>query len=365
MTTTGLLGNIEPPTIDVWARGATAIAAANLPIIGWSWERRLDDIGEASCTVLDPCSNLFTAVGDPIEDWSHELTFSHGTGYPDAWVGPMRRVAVQPGTGTATLRAKTLASWYGRRTIKQSINPTGVSLDGGDLLRLIHTEAITRQDISPRFTVADTTMGLSGVRTWVGSEQVYAAAAVKELADTILDWTDYGRTVLVRPTQTTPTAVLSRDDFLQLPEVVSDGEIRATEVVYKGASGTTPQAARASAAYIARYGLITRRFSDSKIGDNAGLLQAATARLALLQDAVYIDTSQSLSLTTTAPVTLDDLVPGAIFNVEAQAGWCNADVFTGSFRLTRVRAEGSNSDPTVRVSIDLSPLGDDLSSGDS
>lgn len=354
------LGIIPAPIVNVLARGGRRVRAGNLEVLDWYWEMRLDEPGEAGATVLDPCAQLYDPDrrGDPVEDWVHELEFVHGDPGGESlagWVGPITKVDSSAADGRVILTARSVSAWYDRRTIDVDVNAAQATLDGGDLLRLVHAAAMAI-DPSPLFGVSADTMGLSGVRTWIGQQQANAGQAVRELADTVLDYVDYGRTVLVRPILTRATVSLTDSDFTSPPRVVSDGDLRATRVVFAGASGTTPQSATASAEYTDRYGVVTRRFSDSKIIDNASLLAAATARLQLLRDALLIDTRGTLGLTSDAPVELADLIPGAVFHVDIPASWCATDSYAGDFRLAKVRVQGSGRG-NVEVLVDLTPLG--------
>src|SRR5690606_10611375 len=130
-------------------------------------------------------------------------------------------------------------------------------------------------------------------------------------------------------------------------EVVELGNDQATVVVVKGKG--VQAVAVAPQEYLDFYGWLVRVFEEPDIEDLATAERAAQTRLDHLKDPVRIETPMGAALSPTAPITLDQLIPGIRVRVDSQAS-CRK--VTSDFRLRQVTVDLGG-----QVSIDLEPLG--------
>ena len=200
-----------------------------------------------------------------------------------------------------------------------------------------------------RSSVSASPTGVKGDRTYKASDYGYVGDAIDELSKTGVDWTAYGRTILVGgeevPAQ--PFVTLTDEFWTAPPQVVARGNEQATRVIVKGTN--VQGLASSSSEFREFYGLLVRVFDESDIKDSASAQRAAETRLALLEDQLYVETPQNASLKPTAPVTLEQLIPGIRVRVDTQAS-CRRVV--SDFRLKEVKVELSG-----QVSISLQPIG--------
>lgn len=341
-----VLGTGEDLRIYLVNRGATLTLAELVPTSGF-FTRDLDQTSELEVTgvitgLLDEtcCDGWNEAY-----PWVTEvLVYRDGR---DAWSGPV--TDVEFGYGTVRIRAADLTAWWDRRVVPD-LSFTGADL--ADIFTAIHDAAMLVDPV-PNFSVSATPTGIFGQRQYVGSEYQYAKDALEELSKTGLDWTCYGRTVLIggEEVPANPYFTLTDDFWTQPPTVASRGNEQATQVIVRG-KGVTG-VATADATYLSAFGTLVRVFDEQDIEDQSSVSAAARSRLALLKDQTYIETPSGATLTPTAPITVPELIPGMRVRVTAEAT-CRPIV--ADFRLKKVKVDFNGS-----VSIDLQPLGTDQS----
>jgi hypothetical protein len=262
----------------------------------------------------------------------------------DAWSGPV--TGVEFGYGTVKVTASDLSAWWDRRVLSKDLTFTNVDL--ADIFTDLHDAAMAIDPV-PNFSVAATPTGIIGSRNYMASDYKYVKDLIAELSKTGIDWTAYGRTMLVGgeevPAQ--PYVMITDEFWTQPPSVFARGNEQATEVIVKG-KGVTGMAL-SSPAYLNYYGRLTRVFDENQIEDQESANAAARTRLALLEDQLYVETPSNASLKPTAPITVAELVPGIRVRVDTKAS-CRRVV--ADFRLKSVRVD-LNGD----VSIALQPLG--------
>jgi PKD repeat protein len=325
-------------------RGATQIIAELMPTSGF-FTRDVDATSECEVTGTIPGlldENCCEGWAE-IYPWVTELyVWRDGR---DAWSGPVTEVTFN--YGSVSVRAADLTAWWDRRTLPN------LSYKGEDLATIftgVATAAMSADPV-PNFTVSATPVGIFADRTYVATDYKYAKDVLDELAKTGIDWTVYGRTVLVGgetvPAQ--PYLTLLDDFWTTPPAVKARGNDQATRVIVKG-KGVTG-AATATTDYLNAFGLLVRVFDENTIEDQATATRAANSRLAILKDQNYIETPSGAALAPSAPITVPELIPGIRVRVATEA---TCRPLTGDFRLKKVKVDFGG-----QVSIDLQPLGTD------
>ena len=330
--------------VFVTNRGATQIIAELKPTGGY-FTRDVDATSECEVTGTIPGlldENCCEGWAE-IYPWVTELyVWRDGR---DAWSGPVTEVDFS--YGQVTVRASDITAWWDRRVLPN------LSYKGQDLATIFTgvSDAAMAVDPVDNFTVTATPVGIFADRTYVATDYRYAKDALDELAKTGIDWTVFGRTVIVGgetvPAQ--PYLTLLDDYWTTPPSVKARGNEQATYVIVKG-KGVTGGAI-ASSDYINAFGVLVRVFDEQSIEDQATATRAANTRLAILKDQNYIETSSSATLSPNAPITVPELIPGIRVRVATQA---TCRPLTADFRLKKVKVDFNG-----QVSIDLQPLGTD------
>jgi hypothetical protein len=339
----GLLGCGDDLRVLLATRGAESVIAELVPVSG-TFTRVLDDTSTLSMEAVVG-GRLAESCCDGWEDvrpWATEIiVYRDGR---DAWAGPVTDVSF--GYGTVQVEADDLTAWWDRRTVP-TLN--FVNKDLTDIFLRIH-EAAMAPDDSMNMQIISSPSGVTGDRSYNQNTYQYASDAIDELAKTGLDYTAYSRNIIVGGEQVdvNPYITLLDEHWTTPPKVRDRGNEQATVVVVKG-SGVQAISV-ASSRYVDYYGYLVRVFDEPDIKDTASAELAAKTRLELLKDPTFIETPVGAGLKTSAPITLEQLIPGMLVRVDTQST-CRKIV--GDFRLQKVTvgfADGS-------VAIDLQPLG--------
>jgi hypothetical protein len=338
----GLLGDGNDLRVLLVSRGYKTVIAELKPTSG-EFTRVLDGTstlameGTVSGRLEDSCCDGW----DEIRPWATEIIVFRGG--RDAWAGPVTDVVF--GYGTVRVEADDLTAWFDRRTIP-TMTFTGDDLT--DMFLAIVAEAL-KPDDSMNMNIISQPTGVVGDRSYNGNLYQYAGDAIKELADTGLDYTAYSRNLIVggEEVDASPFVTLLDEHWTEPPQVRDRGNEQATVVVVKG--NGVQAVAFAPQSYIDFYGYLVRVFEEPDILDQGSCQVAADTRVDLLRDPQFIETPVGAGLKTTAPITLEQLIPGMRMRVDTQST-CRKIV--NDFRLQQVTV---NFDGTV--SIDLQPLG--------
>lgn len=344
----GLLGDGNDLRVLLVTRGYSAVIAELKPTSG-EFTRTLDGTSTLSMegvTSGHSKESCCDGWGD-IRTWATEIiVFRDGR---DAWAGPVTDVVF--GHGTVRVEADDLTAWWDRRTI-----PT-LNFVGEDLTNvfLAIVEEALKPDDSMNMNIISQLTGVTGDRIYNGNLYQYAGDAIKELADTGLDYTAYSRNIIVggEEVDASPFVTLLDEHWTEPPEVRDRGNEQATVVVVKG--NGVQAVAFAPQAYIDYYGYLVRVFEEPDILDEKSCILAAETRVDLLKDPQFIETPVGAGLKTTAPITLEQLIPGMRIRVDTQST-CRKVV--NDFRLQQVTVNFDGN-----VSIDLQPLGHTSSDG--
>jgi len=339
-----VLGTGEDLQVILMTRGGGQIIADLTNYIdSGSFTRSLDKTSNLTLTATvggmlgEACCGAF----EDAYQWATEIAvFRDGR---DAWVGPVTEL--QFAYGTVSLTAADLSAWWERRTLPD------LNFIGQDLATIFlgYHDAAMAQDPSPNFTISPTPTNIYDDRQVFGADYDYASDHISELARGGVDWTAYGRTILVggQEVPAAPYTTLLDIYWDTPPDVSARGNEQATEVVVKG-KGVS--AIARDEAYIDFYGLLTRVFVEEDVETIEAAQAAADSRLEFLKDPIFIQPSSgAASLRTTAPITLPELIPGMRIRVDSQA---TCRKLVRDFRLQSVGVDFSGA-----VTLTLQPLG--------
>lgn len=334
------LGCGEDVHLLLTTRGGERVLAELSPVDG-RFSRMLDGTSELSTSMIvggafdvNCCEDL-----SEIRPWATELcVFWDGL---IAWCGPVVQVTFT--AETVSLVAKDLTAWWSRRAIPTS---SYANTDLATIFQNYHDQAMD-QDASPNFTIAVTPTNITGSRTV--KIPTVAWTVMSELAQTAVDFTAYGRVVLVggQEVPAQPHLTLQDSDFEAPLEVGERGDLMANRVIVVGAPGITAEAEDTD--FIRFYGLVERVFYESTILDESSAQALANTRLAIFRDPTFLQAPQGKALKSTAPMTLAELIPGARIRVASDS---TCRTLTTDFRLRSVEV-----DFTGKVTPGLEPLG--------
>jgi hypothetical protein len=333
------LGCAASYTAYIADRGGAILTQAQT-ITQVRWGRVLNDASTAQVTIqpdLDCCGKLGEMRG--MRHWLH--LYRNDT---YVWGGQI----IQPtwGVGSVTISAADIVSVLNRRTPHESKAFTDTELT--ELAEWVIADGFFPDD--PGHTVE--VLARSGVRVSRSYTQGVGQSGdkLRDLADTGIDFTAVGQTLLVMPDDwSASVGTLTDADLPDGLSVAEDGTAVVTKWWVYGEDETIVGVAGGVDPY---YGLIERSVQDSNIKDQATADASARARLAAsLQVPVYIDSSE-VTLSPDAGVDIARLVPG----------WC-ADVTTTAtcrnisqrMKITGLVVE-ANGD-TESVKIQVGPVG--------
>lgn len=317
----------------ILTRGGGEVVA-RFPWTGLSWQRVLDDTsdGSAQGNKADCCA----LIGN-IRPWRHEIAiYRNGA---EVWVGPLYNPTSPPDPSApqiqSRIQARDLSSWWDHRKIHLDhdfSSPTDLAV-----IFQAYAEDAMQPDPSPGLTIAATLCGVLGVRKVLASQNQIAGLLMRDLANIGVDFTMIGREAMVGGSivPATPIPTLTDDHFMFPPTPNLDGTEQANAVTLVG-SGTSGSggdliyetASDADAAHLD--GLLESVESDSTILDGASALAGAETRLALASSLVMVENAV---LAHTAPVTVDQLIPGALCQLELEL---TCPPISGRFRLKQV-----------------------------
>lgn len=330
--------------VCVFTRGGGTLVAI-LPWTQLQWSRILDDTSSATVGgVIGQDSDCCAALAD-IYPWEHEIVIYRNNEI--VWVGPIFQMSTPP--GSFSIEARDLTAWWDRRLVHNDVNLPETDL--ATIFQAIADDAMA-PDPSPNLTVRTTASKIKGSRRILALQHQEAGPALRDLANVGIDWTAVGRTVLagglVIPTQ--PIGTLTDDNFVTPPTPVRDGSQQSNAPLVRGAGGGVLGdvffAAAKDGAAVIRDGLLESVESVSTISDYNSATQAAASQLDLRSRFVG---AESCQLAPSAPFSIDDLVPGALCQVNCQE---TCLPIVGEFRLKQVSVSASfGQDDSIDITI--------------
>lgn len=340
----------------VVTRGLLAVVWEEIPFTSLQWERVLDDTSTAQVVVdgVDPGCQAKLALAKVVT-FQHELALYRGTNL--AWVGPVTKRKAKGTKGT--LEARDRSAWWDRRFIHATYNITG---DLATIFLTYFNDAMGADQVVG-FTCSVSATGITGNRVIDFLDHKLAGPEMREVAKIGIDWTINGP-VCVAGGRTIPTSqlpVITDQHLRSDPDVEDDGTVKVNRQVVTGQQpqdtvtgqyvvGTRVWSEASDATRRTRDGLIELNTQDDKAGSVGECAAGAASTLALLADGAAI--VSSLELGPDAPMTISQLVPGALIDVELTRP---AVAVSGIYRIQKVAVIVDTSGE--RVTIDVQPIG--------
>lgn len=362
-----------------WRGGALPYPAASMErLTEVSWSRTINDISEASITVLkgNISPDCCVAIGKA-EPWVHELSIYRDTEL--VWQGPI--ISTTARRESITIDARDVFAWMDKivntwrvRYVDASPDAAGrkrapITYIAYNHIRLNLTDPSLSipsdyPGILPYLVRRDT--GLFPIRvekdgstnTSIWTE--YLGNILREWTKRGLTWTTIGRRLLLRGRPNITTRAMGRltlDDFAGEVEVIKDGSGAATygfattQDSQNISEGKTLATGRTGTAYGRLDVLVHLQEEDITDDDLRSAARDAIAGRSPVP--LTISIPDGSTLTTTAPVQIGQLVPGERFDVLADA-YCTPIV--QGFMLSDLDVSWQNG--SEKVAISLIPLAD-------
>lgn len=224
------------------------------------------------------------------------------------WTGPIQKVQIGRNLSSITARDMSTFAWRTRVPITKSWEGTDPALIAAELYGLMLD--VHRIRVDPVVTL-DPTGGRFDYTSTVDLRMMHQA--IDDLVKLGLEWTVLKGTPVFGPVATTATNTLTEFDFLAEIQTVRDGTGMFNDVRVQGKNF-----AETTFVELAGLRLQTLVSLDSMFGVSniQRASQQYTQQTARVRDALVMPGNASLH--PDAPVTLDELVPGNLFAVNAR-----------------------------------------------
>lgn len=278
-----------------------------------TWNRVLDDSSSAQIRVgLSGGSEECCALAGSLRTWGHQIRISRDGVL--VWEGPI--VHLEYGRDEVIIDARDVSVWLARRVVRSVLDFRGGE-DLSEIARQLieHGFAPDDPNVLPYLNIRPSK--IRGERYYMPDEPRYILDELNELSRTGIDYTVVGRRIVVFPELSSDTLpMLRQDDFLDELRVAEDGLSGATYAQVRGAGviGTFG----GSDAF---YGLLERATVEDNILDqDTADLRAEAIVKAGNPIPIYITTPGQSRLACTAPIGINDLVPGMLVPVTLAEG---------------------------------------------
>lgn len=319
----------------------------------WStldWERVVDDTSSANVTAQgeDAMAGCCEALSG-VKPWKNELAI-YRDGEP-VWEGPIVRVQDDPDSFSVTISARDLSAWFDHRLVHNDHDYANI--DSATVFQEIVEDAMA-PDNSPGVTVTTSPTGVLTTLRVIALQHRMAGDVLRDLSNASIDWTVLVRRILaggiVVPTASLGT--LTAEDFLKRPAVVLDGTDQTNRRIVRGAGGgEAGDTIFGDATYTdPDSGLLESVETITTIENTAAAQATADGSVALLVAARAVG---ECTLAPTAPVTVEQLVAGALLDVVLD-DLCIPVVDT--LRIHRVGGRVTHPDGET-IALDLQPIG--------
>lgn len=324
MATGRLLGCGVPSVYITDVGGGQPLA--KLDVTSVTWGRVLDEVSNARVHVSvqqeDPrCSALL----GKLEPWEYELLIHRDA--DEVWAGPVMEPTYT--WNDMTITARDLVQWFERRILPRDRAFTDVDL--GTIAARYLADALEIDD-SPNISFSVGLSGVTGTRSVLGINKRRAADELRELARGALDFTTVGRTIRFGGKEL---------DVPRLP-LLTERSFEITQVRKAGLQmgnhwfvfGTTPSGV--TTPLVGEAGgppntpIVQQVVNEPSVKDLNSATAAAETRYDLFRTAPEMITGRFLE---TAPVDINDLVPGSVAEIRQQVGFKRID---GEYRLLSI-----------------------------
>lgn len=349
-----------------------SVEVAEFPVISADWSRVLNDISSASVEVPvhpDCCTEL-NYIASRVAPQLFELHLwrnDNDTGGP-VWAGPLVGIEEDPsGAGeaeTVSLSARGPLAWSSWRVFAFPMpysvgGPGQITWSGVDLTTIFEdwwSYLMSKDD--PLIEVITSLSGITGDRSVTLSELPVGWTVLKELVDSGVNTVEYGRTILAGNLDTlVPRLPVITEEWFGDPVATRViGDSQATRVWVKGEAGVIGLAGGPDPATGL---LLEQTVDDSEAEDIASAVSRAELEVAFRgQSLVFADGDNNLRAS--APVCINDLVPGAIASIDLSQRCLTT---LSDMRLAEVSVSYTSSDDDTSgeesVSVQFESLGVD------
>jgi hypothetical protein len=294
----------------------------------------------------------FEAIRDA-EPMAYELALARGSQI--VWQGPLSAKQSEGTKGDYT--ARDLSSWWDRRLLP--VDRVYSQTDLATIFEQLADDAML-EDSSPNIIVSTTPTGILGDRKYLAGQNLFAGQELRSIAQTGIDFTTIVREIraggIVVPTE--PIVLLQDRHLVGPPSVNVDGLSMANRVRVVGAGGgdsIDPIVGEArDEESIAKYGLVDAVLRDDSIRDVGSAAAAAVSHLALVRAPVPV--LASVALDSTAPVLIEQLVPGALVGCAFTSSGIEV---AGTYRIQKVGVSFKGAGETVTLTLQPPAIGGD------
>jgi hypothetical protein len=334
-----------------------------LPFTSLEWSRTIDNFSEASITIG---GDIFPVPDDDVRDiidcWKFEVGIYRNN--TKVWCGPITNVEME--ANSLVISAADISVWLQHRLIY-----TDRKFKQADLAAIaswVVADAMSVDNV-PGLVANFTNTGVKGDREYRADHYLSASDELDELARTGVDWTIVNREMVVGNFEIPATKIpgLVQEHLTDDPSISIAGGAMGTAFYVIGSDppqedDAPPEPENADkdpgpkVVGIARggnpkvYGVHDRVVTESAIIDTSSATANARTRLAVLGEPPIV--FSNAGLVPTAPVTVDQLVPGRTVSIllsyprEARS----------DYRIKGVKGTWDGS--TVSdIAIDLEPVG--------
>lgn len=340
------------------SRGATSVVWEEIPFTDLSWGRVLDDTSQATVNVdglVRGCPPQVLFAGT--RTMQHEVAIYRAGSL--VWCGPLTD---RKAKGThAEMDARDRSFWWDDRFLHADHAFTNIDL--ATIFKAYFDDAMGVDPISG-FTCVPTLTGIGGTRSVAALDHKPAGPEMREVSAIGVDWTCVGFTCIAGG-RTIPTGrlpVITDDHLVDDPDVEDNGVLKANRIVTTGGQPVDASTGQAidgpaifgeasDASLQALDGLIEQNVQDDNALDVPSATAASASNLALIGNGGVI--VSSLILGPNAPMTIDQLVPGALIDIELSRP---AIPVSGIFRISNVDVVVSASQGE-QVTITVQPIG--------
>ncbi|WP_316959586.1 hypothetical protein [Streptomyces sp. TRM68367] len=308
------------------------------------WTRVLDEVSTAH-VVINPDADCCAQLGN-VRTWRHKLVIARDG--VTVWEGPI--IQAEWSFGQVELFASDVLAWLDRRVPHRSIVFGGSDLT--DIANWLIQDGFAPDD--PGHTVQ--ILGRSGVE---GGRQYtedigQTGDHLRDLADTGLDYTAVGSTIVLMPEDWSANVGTLTD--ADLPEgliVAEDGSALATRYIVHGDEDSGIKGV--SGGVDPYYGLLERSVEETSVTTSASAEAAARSRRAANYPVPVFLSSDRVTLSPEAAVNVAKLVPGWCIDV-ATAVTCRP--ITQRLKIAGLKVSEDGDGESVQVT--LAPLSSDL-----
>lgn len=316
-------------------------------ILTIDYGRRGDDISSATIVYSLANSDCCNELGDLEPIANNVGIYSDGE---EVWYGVVKQVSYD--FDTVTIRADDAFWWMSVR--KLHYDHKWINTDLTDIFIDLFNDAMSPDPISG-LNLVTLPSHVKESRTARLSEHRTCWAVVREMLDTGLDVTAYGRNLVIGPLVGRPLQ-LRLSDVQGQPSIIKNGELFTNNVTLDASDGVVGIYPPGNAAPNTLYPLVEKIIKDSQVQGKESALAGARSRYEFSRVVPRIvSINDGLQLQPNTNIVLSDLIPGVLISVDT-TGLCYEQRET--FRLGSVDVSvGSGAEQISMALLPTGPLG--------